>query len=48
VACGKAIGAKTIAVATGAFSVAELEACGPTRTLADLSDTEGLLRMILG
>ncbi len=29
VACGKAIGAKTIAVATGGFSVAQLEACSP-------------------
>jgi phosphoglycolate phosphatase len=48
VACGKAIGAKTIAVATGAFSVAELEACGPTRTFVDLSDTEGLLRIVMG
>jgi phosphoglycolate phosphatase-like HAD superfamily hydrolase len=47
IACGKAIGAKTIAVATGSFSVAELEAEKPTRTFADLSDTQALLRVIL-
>ncbi len=47
VACGKAIGAKTIAVATGSFSVAELEACEPTHTFKDLADTGGLLRVVL-
>jgi phosphoglycolate phosphatase-like HAD superfamily hydrolase len=47
VACGKAIGAKTIAVATGSFSVADLEACYPTHTFADLSDTNALLKVIL-
>jgi len=47
IACGKAIGAKTIAVATGTFSVAELEAEKPTHTFQDLSDTEALLKVIL-
>jgi phosphoglycolate phosphatase-like HAD superfamily hydrolase len=47
VACGKAIGAKTIAVATGSFSVAELEACTPTFTFKDLSDTQGFLKVVL-
>ena len=47
VACGKAIGAKTIAVATGSFTVEELEACTPTHTFADLSDTQALLDVIL-
>ena len=47
VACGKAIGAKTIAVATGSFSVAELEACNPDHTFADFSDTKALLKVIL-
>ena len=47
IACGNAIGAKTIAVATGAFSVAELAALNPTHTFADLSDTQALLRVIL-
>jgi phosphoglycolate phosphatase-like HAD superfamily hydrolase len=47
VACGKAIGAKTIAVATGSFSVAQLEAENPTHTFADFSDTQALLKVIL-
>jgi len=47
IACGKAIGAKTIAVATGAFSVAELSALNPTYTFADLSDTRALLDVVL-
>jgi len=41
--CGKAIGARTIAVATGHFSVAELEKHNPTAVFADLSDTAALL-----
>ena len=47
VACGKAIGAKTIAVATGTFSMAELEACAPTYTFKDLSDAQALLKVVL-
>jgi phosphoglycolate phosphatase-like HAD superfamily hydrolase len=47
IACGKAIGAKTIAVATGAFSVEQLSALSPTHTFADLSDTQALLNVIL-
>ena len=47
IACGKAIGAKTIAVATGAFSVEELAALNPTYTFADLSDTQALLDVVL-
>jgi len=47
IACGKAIGAKTIAVATGSFSVEELAALNPTHTFKDLSDTQVLLRVIL-
>jgi len=47
IACGNAIGAKTIAVATGAFSVEELAALNPTHTFKDLSDTQALLDVIL-
>jgi len=47
IACGKAIGAKTIAVATGAFSVEQLSALNPTHTFKDLSDTQALLGVIL-
>ena len=48
VECGRAIGANTIAVATGRFSVAELKACGPTAVFADLSDTAAFVRLIDG
>ena len=47
IACGKAIGAKTIAVATGAFSVEELSALNPTHTFADLADTQALLDVVM-
>jgi phosphoglycolate phosphatase len=47
IACGMAIGAKTIAVATGSFSVEQLSALNPTHTFKDLSDTEGLMKVIL-
>jgi phosphoglycolate phosphatase len=47
IACGKAIGAKTIAVATGAFNVEQLSALNPTHTFKDLSDTQALLSVIL-
>jgi phosphoglycolate phosphatase len=47
IACGKAINAKTIAVATGSFTVEQLAACNPTHTFADLSDTQALLKVIL-
>ena len=46
VACGKAIGAKTIAVATGSFSVEELAALNPTYVFKDLSDTRALLAAV--
>jgi phosphoglycolate phosphatase-like HAD superfamily hydrolase len=36
VECGKAIGARTIAVATGSYSVEELEAAGPWAAFAQL------------
>ena len=47
IACGKAIGAKTIAVATGSYSAEQLSALNPTHTFADLSDTQALLRAVL-
>lgn len=46
VACGKAIGAKTIAVATGGATLEELQSCGPTAALADLSDAAAFFRII--
>ena len=48
IACGQAIGAKTIAVATGAFTVADLEKHHPTYLFPDLSDTAALLKIVVG
>lgn len=44
--CGKVIGAKTIAVATGNYSLDELQSHAPTATFADFSDTAAFLRTI--
>ncbi|MBX7117770.1 MAG: haloacid dehalogenase-like hydrolase [Gemmatimonadaceae bacterium] len=46
VQCGRGIGARAIAVATGGFGVAELEAHAPAATFADLTDTAGVLAAI--
>ncbi len=48
IACGQAIGANTIGVATGGFSVAELTAHKPTAVFADFADPAALLRVIDG
>ena len=43
VSCGKAIGARTIAVATGpGYGVGELEACAPDAVLAELPSPDAL------
>jgi phosphoglycolate phosphatase-like HAD superfamily hydrolase len=47
VACGQCIGARAVGVATGAYSVADLEACGAHAVFQDLSDTERVLEAIL-
>jgi phosphoglycolate phosphatase-like HAD superfamily hydrolase len=46
VACGRSVGARAIAVATGHYAVAELAACAPAAVFADLSDTDAVLRAI--
>jgi phosphoglycolate phosphatase-like HAD superfamily hydrolase len=46
IACGKAIGAATIGVATGRFSTAELAACAPTIALPNLDDVAGFLAFV--
>jgi phosphoglycolate phosphatase len=46
IACGKIIGARTIGVATGRFSVEKLRACTPTAVFADLSDTAAVIAML--
>ncbi|MFN5676986.1 MAG: HAD family hydrolase, partial [Roseiflexaceae bacterium] len=48
IACGKAHGARTVAVATGPFSVADLAAHHPDAVLADLSDLAATVQAIVG
>ena len=43
IACGKAFGAKTVAVATGHHSRAELEKCAPDFVFDDFSDTDAVI-----
>jgi phosphoglycolate phosphatase-like HAD superfamily hydrolase len=46
--CGRASGARTVAVATGPFSADELRAHGADVVLPDLADTDAALKAILG
>jgi phosphoglycolate phosphatase-like HAD superfamily hydrolase len=46
VECGRGIGARAIAVATGRYSVEELRAHDPYAAFADLTDTGAVLRAI--
>ena len=46
--CGKVIGAKTIGVATGRYTVEELAAHTPTAVFKDFSDTGAFLRLVDG
>ena len=48
VACARAIGARTIAVATGSYSVADLLETGADVVFEDLSDTAAVMKAILG
>ncbi len=47
IACSRGIGARAIAVATGRFSPAELEAHSPSAVFRDLSDTEQVIAAIM-
>jgi phosphoglycolate phosphatase-like HAD superfamily hydrolase len=47
IACGRPIGARTVAVATGFYDVATLSAAGATRVFADLSETADVLDALL-
>jgi phosphoglycolate phosphatase len=47
VGCGECIGARAVGVATGAYSVADLEACGAHAVFRDLSDTDRVIEAIL-
>ena len=46
VACARAIGAKAIAVATGSFSIEQLEACGADAVFTDLGHPERFFRLL--
>ncbi|HEU5040784.1 MAG TPA: HAD family hydrolase [Gemmatimonadales bacterium] len=46
--CGLGIAARAIAVATGGYSLSDLESCAPYAAFPDLSDTERVLETILG
>ena len=48
IVCGSGIDARAVAVATGAYSVSELEQCGPHAVFEDLRETEAVLAAILG
>lgn len=48
VACGSGIEARALGVATGAYSVSDLEACGAHAVFLDLSATDAVLDAILG
>jgi phosphoglycolate phosphatase len=48
IACGKIIGARTLAVATGSSTVEQLHACAPSVTLENLENTEAVLRILEG
>lgn len=44
--CGAHLGVRTIAVATGSYSVSDLEACGPDHLFPTLADVEAVRRAI--
>lgn len=46
IACARACGAKAVAVATGRFSVAELEQCEPDVLFEDFSDSDQFFRQL--
>lgn len=47
IACGECIKARAVAVATGGYTVSDLQACRPYAVFEDLRDTEGVLSSIL-
>jgi phosphoglycolate phosphatase len=47
VTCGAGMGARAVAVATGAYSVEQLAACGAHAVFSDLGDTDRVLEAIL-
>jgi phosphoglycolate phosphatase-like HAD superfamily hydrolase len=47
VACGRPIGARAVAVATGHYATEELRATGAEHVFADLADTAAVLDALL-
>src|SRR6266566_1352022 len=47
VACGRPIGARTVAVATGSYDAAALRAAGAAHVFASLADTAAVLEAVL-
>jgi phosphoglycolate phosphatase len=47
VTCGVGIGARAVAVATGAYRVEDLQAAGAHAAFPDLADTDAVLRALL-
>lgn len=47
IACGRAIGARTLAVATGGSTLEELRHHQPTAAVSDLSNTADILKIVL-
>lgn len=47
IACGRSLGARAIAVATGSYTVEDLQAHEPYAVFADLSDTSAVLAAII-
>ena len=48
IACGRGVGARAVAVATGHFSVSELAAHAPAAVFADLTDTDAVMAALTG
>lgn len=46
IACGKVIGARTLSVATGGYSLDQLRTHSPTVVLEDLKDTAAVLKLL--
>jgi phosphoglycolate phosphatase-like HAD superfamily hydrolase len=46
IACGKVIGARTLAVATGGYPLDQLHAHSPTVVLENLADTAAVMRLL--
>ncbi len=47
IACAKCAGARSIAVATGGYSMDDLRAAGADEVVADLSDTEAVISLLI-